>query len=1220
MTEKGKTKSVSFASSSSSSSSSRSSPHSNPTSSSSSSSSHRLQPPPSTTAAAAPAPSKSRSKSRTPETDTPSHSITTNPTAESTTPTKEFDTRLAAIEKNLAEEDEGRIPVELMQAPRIPISSTGKKRRVAPKSTAAELLQDVATVAGSPANMPLPFMTDQGFDPWWRKNDSEEQISLTSSSSSLSSSSIQLVDTSATSEESLELIRKRKASSPPPAESTHGDISQETLSLQKSTPTTTQILSISTQPTSHPLLPEHLLQSSTRDHIPNTAITNDSYAIETTGAQSKHRFSHKETPTAHANLSDTDNVLSITKPSTSTHQTRQETSTTRKIPIVTKHIPSAISDFESTDHHSIPLDRKAVEQVPDRAQEKAQPTPGTHEIGRRSSAEKPITVIEESPEAEPTAMDQDNPDVLDFVASTPDFEHSVSEMDPPTPTSSRSGQKHVLSPAGGTTSDLLSDTESGSGQNTAHVKKKRTSSNRDLHRAMSEMIEDERRSQDQAGKKGSATDVHNPLVLDNRTASTSSAAGAAPTKSKKDKESVMTIASTLRSRKKPLNAAAPSAVVQSPKQAASSGMSRTMTSTTSAGPGIRKKTSVIDLDSESGEETPKEKSADQIGKRGNTSTAIIEPQQGREHRASVTGTTSAGRAASSTTTTPAAHGPLSDVRVYAIPVGMDKVVYDLSRERVRQLHGQWLGPKTKIVSIHHNVQENLPPLDQKLTTHIVTTLTSTDAVKKLFKVDHIQFKKPMDPSKYPISKPEVHIPETRGDSPTSETPPRIQATAKTTAPAKASISTSASEAPKARYAKFESTTTGEQIEFDNIVLGMQEGSLEGPEASDLDEDEDQNEQNKPRDEKSRKGLDPPKESETVNPEKDKEAVLLQIINSGKSELKVLMDHYEENKFRGSKEQYKVINYRKAITAIRALDYEITSEEMALKVPRVGKKLAQKIGECVSLGRIKKLDHLNWDVDRKSVEALFKGIYGVGPEKATEWYNQGLRTLDDVRKLPNLNQNQISGLKYYDDLQKRISRKEVEKIGTIVREAAQRLHSDIDVQVTGSYRRGQQDCGDVDIVVTRPDINDGDELFLIMEHILTDLIQQDFLVDHLSKPTYEESMANQPKHFKYMGVCKLPSDAPSVEYPHRHIDILVVPHVHHGAVLIYFTGNDICNRSLRLLAQKRGMSLNDKGLFKNVVRDAHRNKIDRGEWVAGRTEREIFDYLQIAYLEPHEREC
>jgi len=131
------------------------------------------------------------------------------------------------------------------------------------------------------------------------------------------------------------------------------------------------------------------------------------------------------------------------------------------------------------------------------------------------------------------------------------------------------------------------------------------------------------------------------------------------------------------------------------------------------------------------------------------------------------------------------------------------------------------------------------------------------------------------------------------------------------------------------------------------------------------------------------------------------------------QLKTLMNHYESVKVKGSNEHFKVINYRKAITAIRALDYEITSEEMALKIPRVGKKLAQKIGECVALGKIKKLDHLNWDQERSKTETLFRSVYGVGSEKATEWYNRGLRTLDDLKSLPDLTKNQVSGLKYYN---------------------------------------------------------------------------------------------------------------------------------------------------------------------------------------------------------------
>jgi DNA polymerase/3'-5' exonuclease PolX len=171
-------------------------------------------------------------------------------------------------------------------------------------------------------------------------------------------------------------------------------------------------------------------------------------------------------------------------------------------------------------------------------------------------------------------------------------------------------------------------------------------------------------------------------------------------------------------------------------------------------------------------------------------------------------------------------------------------------------------------------------------------------------------------------------------------------------------------------------------------------------------------------------------------------------------------------------------------------------------------------------------------------------------------------------------------------------------------------------VTGSYRRGKSDCGDVDIVIARPNIDNGNELFLIFDHILRKLIQQGFLVDHLSQPSWSDDMANKPKHFKYMGICKLPG----LDTIHHHIDILVVPWIHLGAALLYFTGNDICNRSMRLLASNRGMRLSDKGLFEGVIRGKSRKRVNEGHWVAGRTEREIFQYLKIDYLEPYEREC
>lgn len=83
-----------------------------------------------------------------------------------------------------------------------------------------------------------------------------------------------------------------------------------------------------------------------------------------------------------------------------------------------------------------------------------------------------------------------------------------------------------------------------------------------------------------------------------------------------------------------------------------------------------------------------------------------------------------------------------------------------------------------------------------------------------------------------------------------------------------------------------------------------------------------------------------------------------------------------------------------------------------------------------------------------------------------------------------------------------------------------------------------------------------------------------------------------------------------------------------------------NRSLRLYARKQGYSLNQRGLYKNVVRDPktnfktaqgllqadfdagstdmHRLAPLTGVLIASRTEQEIFDILGIRWREPRLR--
>ncbi|KAF9406593.1 hypothetical protein BGZ76_006309, partial [Entomortierella beljakovae] len=82
-------------------------------------------------------------------------------------------------------------------------------------------------------------------------------------------------------------------------------------------------------------------------------------------------------------------------------------------------------------------------------------------------------------------------------------------------------------------------------------------------------------------------------------------------------------------------------------------------------------------------------------------------------------------------------GALSGVSIYVIPTNMDSRVFEITRKRVLSLNGSWLGPKVKPLSTDPRIQADLPPLDQEKTTHIVTTLSSIDDVKRILKVETI---------------------------------------------------------------------------------------------------------------------------------------------------------------------------------------------------------------------------------------------------------------------------------------------------------------------------------------------------------------------------------------------------------------------------------------------------------------------------------------------------
>ncbi|VDB90035.1 unnamed protein product [Peniophora sp. CBMAI 1063] len=309
------------------------------------------------------------------------------------------------------------------------------------------------------------------------------------------------------------------------------------------------------------------------------------------------------------------------------------------------------------------------------------------------------------------------------------------------------------------------------------------------------------------------------------------------------------------------------------------------------------------------------------------------------------------------------------------------------------------------------------------------------------------------------------------------------------------------------------------------------------------------------------------------------------------------------------DKWRAFSLSKTIRALKEYPTRLKSEEEAKKIVGVGVKTAQKIMEVIRTGNLRRIKHER--TEDIVVAQLFQGIYGVGPAKAREWYLMGARTLDDLREGKfgiKLSDAQKIGLQYYDDINTRMPRKEAGEIFDAIKRIVWRIDSQIVIEIMGSYRRGKETCGDIDVFITRPK-DDGWTHAGILPRVFEKLHAAGILTEDLSMPEDPDAL-----ECCYRGLCVLPGG----KGVRRRIDILAVPWESRGAALIYYTGDDIFNRSLRLKAGKMGYSLNQRGLFAGVVRDADRVKTNKGTMIAGASEREIFEILGVPWQEPWQR--
>lgn len=283
----------------------------------------------------------------------------------------------------------------------------------------------------------------------------------------------------------------------------------------------------------------------------------------------------------------------------------------------------------------------------------------------------------------------------------------------------------------------------------------------------------------------------------------------------------------------------------------------------------------------------------------------------------------------------------------------------------------------------------------------------------------------------------------------------------------------------------------------------------------------------------------------------------------------------------NKNKFQVSAIKKAIYSIKNHNNELKSKEDALKIKGIGEKIAIRIEEIINNGDLKELNQL---------ENELLNVIGIGPQKAKKFNKKGIFTFNDLKEAYDSNKIELTddiiiGVKYYNDFNLRIPREEVDEFKKIFDKVFIKLK--LEYNICGSYRRGNKDCGDIDLLVTARRFPTN-----VMAKILIGL--KDVLVsDALLTPNAKK---------KFMGACRLKGGLV------RRLDIRLINYKSYYTALMYFTGSMEYNIKIRNIAIEKGYQLNEYGLFKK----------ENKKQIIIKSEEDICNILDVEYLEPNLR--
>jgi DNA polymerase (family X) len=294
----------------------------------------------------------------------------------------------------------------------------------------------------------------------------------------------------------------------------------------------------------------------------------------------------------------------------------------------------------------------------------------------------------------------------------------------------------------------------------------------------------------------------------------------------------------------------------------------------------------------------------------------------------------------------------------------------------------------------------------------------------------------------------------------------------------------------------------------------------------------------------------------------------------------------------TEDPYKPRSYEKAARSVGGYPDDLAGmdRKQILKIPNVGASIGEKIEEVVRTGTFEALEELRAQIP-PGVRGMI-AIPGLGPKKAIVLYRDlGIADVEDLRRA--LDEGRLADLKGFGAKTEENIRRGIERLSQagervlasvamdLAGELIERLGSRRDVRkidYAGSLRRMAETIGDLDLLVA------GDRAGAVMDGFASDQVVERVLAKGEAKTSVLTKQGMQ-------------------------VDLRVVPRDAWGAAMIYFTGSKPHNIRIREMAVRKGLKLNEYGLF----------KAKSGDLIVAETEEEVYAKLGLPWIPPTLRE-